>query len=159
LVVAGYNIVIMKVIFLKDVGRVARVGDIKEVADGYGRNFLLPKKLALLATPSAIKVAEVHIQKDQEQERRFATEAEKLAQQLEGVAVTFKAKVAEEDHLYGSIRDSDIADELSKLPGLNIDKRQIQLEEPIRLLGEHPVIVRLSKDLTATIKVIITPEE
>lgn len=159
MVVAGYNIGIMKVIFLKDVGRVARAGDIKEVADGYGRNFLLPKKLALLATPSAIKVAEVHIQKDQEQERRFSAELEKLAQQLEGVAVTFKAKVAEENHLYGSIRDSDIADELSKLPGLNIDKRQIQLEEPIRLLGEHPVIVRLSKDLTATIKVIITPEE
>lgn len=159
MVVAGYNSVIMKVVFLKDVGRVARAGDIKEVADGYGRNFLLPKKLAMLATPSAIKAAEVHIQKDREQEQRFATEAEKLAQQLEGVAVTFKAKVAEQDHLYGSIRDSDIADELNKLTGLDIDKKKIQLEEPIRLLGEHAVIVRLSKDLTATIKVIIAPEE
>ena len=159
MVVAGYNIVIMKVIFLKDVDRVARAGDIKEVADGYGRNFLLPKKLALLATPSALKAAEVHIQKDREQERFFAAEAEKLAQQLEGVIVTFKAKVAEENRLYGSIRDSDVADELSKLPGLNIDKKQVQLEEPIRLLGEHAVIVRLSKDLTATIKVIVAPEE
>ena len=129
------------------------------VADGYGRNFLIPQKLALLATPSAIKAAEIQVQKDRETEARFAAELSQLAEQLEGFAITFQAKVVEEDRLYGSIRDGDIADELSQLTGMEIEKRQIDLEEPIRQLGEHDVVIRLGKDLAPTIKVIITQEE
>jgi len=156
---AGYNTVIMKVIFLKDVPNVAKAGDVKAVADGYGRNFLLPRKLALLATPSALKAAEVQIQKDRQKEAQFAAELSQLAEQLEGFAITFQAKVVEEDRLYGSIRDSDVADELSQLTGIEIEKRQVELEEPLRHLGEHEVVVRLGKDLAPTIKVIITQEE
>ena len=149
----------MKVIFLKDVPNVAKAGDVKVVADGYGRNFLLPRKLALLATPSALKAAEIQIHKDREKEAHFAAELSQLAEQLEGFAITFQAKVVEEDRLYGSIRDSDIADELSQLTGIEIEKRQVELEEPLRHLGEHEVVVRLGKDLAPTIKVSITQEE
>ena len=156
---AGYNTLIMKVIFLKDVSRVAKAGDVKVVAEGYGRNFLLPQGLALLATPSALKAAEIQIQKDREEEDHFAAELGQLAEQLEGFAITFKAKVVEEDRLYGSIRDGDIAGELSQLTGIEIEKRQIELEEPIRQLGEHEVTVRLSKDLVPKITVIVTQEE
>ncbi len=149
----------MKVIFLKDIAKVAKAGEIKQVADGYGRNFLLPRKLALLATPSALKAAEIQIQKEREEQQRFATELSQLAQQLEGFSITFKAKVAEEDRLYGSIRDSDIADELSRLTGLDIERRKVELEEPIRQLGDYEVPIRLDKDLAPTIRVIVAQEE
>jgi len=129
------------------------------VAEGYGRNFLLPQGLALLATPSALKAAEIQIQKDREEEAHFTAELGQLAEQLEGFAITFKAKVVEEDRLYGSIRDGDIAGELSQLTGIEIEKRQIELEEPILQLGEHEVTVRLSKDLAPKITVIVTQEE
>jgi len=156
---AGYNTVAMKVIFLKDVPNVARVGDMKVVADGYGRNYLLPHKLALLATPSAVKSVEIEVRKQRQQEARFAEELSHLAEQLEGFSITFQAKVVEEDRLYGSVRDADIAERLTELTGTEIEKRQIGLEEPIRHLGEHEVTVKLGKDLTPKVKVVVTPEE
>jgi large subunit ribosomal protein L9 len=149
----------MKIVLLKDVDNVGRAGEVKEVADGYGRNFLLPKKLALLATPSALKTAEAQLQKEKEKEQRFAAEITKLAQQLEGLLITFKEKASSEDRLYGSVRDSDIARELSQLTGLDIAKEKIELEEPIRQLGEYEVTVRFSQDLAPKIKVVVTREE
>ncbi len=149
----------MRVVFLEDVPNVARAGEEKEVADGYGRNFLLPRKLALLATPSARRAAELEVRKRQERQERFAAELGILAQQLEGHVLTFKAKVVEEERLYGSIRDSNIAEELSRLTGLEIERKQVELEEPIRQLGEYEVTVRFGKDLAATIKVIVAQEE
>ena len=155
----GYNMLTMRVVFLEDVPNVARAGEEKEVADGYGRNFLLPRKLALLATPSARRAAELEVRKRQERQERFAAELGILAQQLEGHVLTFKAKVVEEERLYGSIRDSNIAEELSRLTGLEIERKQVELEEPIRQLGEYEVTVRFGKDLAATIKVIVAQEE
>jgi len=149
----------MKIVLLKDVANVGRAGEVKEVADGYGRNFLLPKKLALLATPSALKAAEAQLQKEKEKEQRFAAEITKLAQQLEGLLITFKEKASSEDRLYGSVRDSDVARELSQLTGLDIAREKIELEEPIRQLGEYEVTVRFSQDLAPKIKVIVTREE
>lgn len=149
----------MKVVLLEDVANVGRAGEVKEVADGYGRNFLLPRKLALLGTPSAIKAAEAQLQKDKEKQQHFDAEITKLAQQLEGLLITFKERVSSEDRLYGSVRDSDIARELSQLTGLDIAKEKIELEEPIRQLGEYEVPVRLSEDLAPKIKVIVTREE
>ncbi|RLC94190.1 MAG: 50S ribosomal protein L9 [Chloroflexi bacterium] len=149
----------MRVVFLENVPNVARAGEEKEVADGYGRNFLLPRKLALLATPSARRAAELEVRKRQERQERFAAELGILAQQLEGHVLTFKAKVVEEERLYGSIRDSNIAEELSRLTGLEIERKQVELEEPIRQLGEYEVTVRFGKDLAATIKVIVAQEE
>ena len=149
----------MKVVFLEDVTNVGKMGEVKEIADGYGRNYLLPRKLALLATPSALKQAEVQVKKEQERRQRLADEMEKLAQQIDGFSLTFKEKVASEDNLYGSVRDGDIANQLNELTGLEIDKSKIELEEPLRKLGEHEVIVRLGKGLTPKIKVIIVAEE
>lgn len=149
----------MRVIFLRDVANIGRAGEVKEVADGYGRNFLLPRKLALLATPSALRAAEEHLQKEKEEQLRFDAELSQLAQQLEGFPITFKERVASEDYLYGSVRDSDIARELSQLIGFDIDRKTIELEEPIRQLGDYEVTVRLSKDLAPKIKVIVTKEE
>jgi large subunit ribosomal protein L9 len=157
--VLGSIISLMKVVLLEDVANVGRAGEVKEVADGYGRNFLLPRKLALLGTPSAIKAAEAQLQKDKEKQQHFDAEITKLAQQLEGLLITFKERVSSEDRLYGSVRDSDIARELSQLTGLDIAKEKIELEEPIRQLGEYEVPVRLSEDLAPKIKVIVTREE
>lgn len=149
----------MKVVFLEDVTNVGKMGEVKEIADGYGRNFLLPKKLALLATPSALKKAEIQVKKEQERRRLLAVEMEKVAQQIDGFSLTFKEKVASEDNLYGSVRDGDIASQLSELTALDIEKSKIELEEPLRKLGEYEVTVRLSRDLTPKIKVIIVAEE
>lgn len=153
----------MKIVFLKDVPPVGKVGEIKEVADGYGRNFLLPRKLAALANPSALKALEAQIKKEIERQRRLDAElselAQQLAQQLEGFSMTLKAKVVEEKRLYGSIRDSDIAAEISRLLGFDIDKKKIELAEPIHQVGEYKVTVRFSKDLAPQINVIVATEE
>lgn len=149
----------MKVVFLKDVPRVGKMGEVKEVANGYGRNFLLPRKLAMLATPSALKIAEVQLQKEREKEKRLAAELGDLAKQLEGLLITIRAKVAEEQQLYGSIRDSDIATEINQLTGFDIDRKKLELEEPIRQLGNYEITIRLTRDLAPKIKVVVAAEE
>jgi len=149
----------MKVVFLKDVRHSGKMGEVKEVADGYGRNFLLPRKLAALATPSVLKTIEIELQKERAKEQRLTDELGELAKQLEDVSITIKAKVAEEEQIYGSVRDSDIASEINQQTEFNIDKRQIELEEPIRQLGSHEVTIRLSRDLAPKIKVIVAAEE
>jgi large subunit ribosomal protein L9 len=145
----------MRVVFLQDVPRVARAGEVKEVADGYARNFLIPKKIALLATPQAIS----HSGTAQRAQVREDTELEALAQQIEGKEVNIKAKAGAKERLYGSITSADIAAELSKSTGLDIDKRKIELEEPIRQLGSYELVIRLAKDIVPKIKVNITEEE
>ncbi len=145
----------MKVVFLQDVPRVAKAGEIKEVADGYARNFLIPKKLALLARPQAISQLETRGRT----EAREDTELTALAQQIEGKEVNIKAKAGAKDRLYGSITSADIAAELSKSTGLVIDKRKIELEEPIRHLGSYEVAIRLAKDIVPRIRVSVTEEE
>jgi large subunit ribosomal protein L9 len=147
----------MRVIFLEDVPNVARAGDIKEVASGYGRNYLIPQKLARLATSPATNLPEI--------QRRLATRNQseaalvKLANQLEGREVTLKARVGAKDRLYGSITSADIAAELQESAGVAIDKRKIELAEPIRQVGSYEVVVRLAKDIVPTIKVTVTAEE
>jgi large subunit ribosomal protein L9 len=145
----------MRVVFLQDVPRVARAGEIKEVADGYARNFLIPRKIALLATPQAISQSGTA----QRAQVREDTELEALAQQIEGKEVNIKAKAGAKDRLYGSITSADIAAELSKSTGLAIDKRKIELEEPIRQLGSYELVIKLAKDIAPKIKVNITEEE
>jgi len=152
----------MKVVFLQDVSPIGKMGEIKEVADGYARNFLLPKKLATLATPSALKAAELQaelqLQKKREKQQHFAAKISEIAQKLEGLLITFKAKVVGENRLYGSIRDSDIAAELSQSTGFDIDREKVELKEPIRQLGSYEVPVRLSEELAPRIKVVVEEE-
>jgi len=146
----------MKVIFLQDVPNVAQAGEVKEVADGYGRNFLIPQKLAALAHPQAIGQAETRAQKI---EARLTAELMELASQLDGKEVSLKAKAGAKDRLYGSITSADIAAELNNTTGLDIDKRKIELDEPIRQLGSYEIAIRMGKDIVPKIRVTVTEEE
>ena len=145
----------MKVIFLQDVPKVAKTGEVKEVADGYGRNFLLPRRLAVAATTGSLKEMEALIKR--EASRRAKTEAElaELANQLNGKEVVLKAKAGAEKQLYGSITTADIAAELESTHSLVIDKRKIELAETIRQVGSYDVAVKLNKDLIPKIKVTV----
>ena len=149
----------MKVIFLEDVPNVASAGDIKEVADGYGRNFLIPRKLAILPSSSASNSLEVQRRINAKNQAKSEAEILELTNQLEGKEVILKAKAGTKDRLYGSITSADIATELKNTTGLVIDKRKIELAEPIRQLGSCEVAIRLSKDVIPKIKVTVTEEE
>ena len=146
----------MKVIFVQDVPKVAKAGEIKEVADGYARNFLIPKKLALLAKPG---VTVVELERQKKVAAQAQAEASQLASGLEGKEVKLKARVGAEERLYGSVTSGDIADELQKSLGVTVDKRKIELEEPIRQLGSYEVTIRLAQDVLPKIKVIVTEAE
>lgn len=149
----------MKVIFLQDVPNVASAGQVKEVADGYSRNYLLPRKLAVVATPAELNKLEAQRQADARRQARSEQEAEALAQTLQGMTLVFKARVGDKDRIYGSITSSDIASELKKLSGHDVDKRRIELEEPIRELGSHQVSIKLTKNVTADVSVVVEKEE
>ena len=149
----------MKVIFLEDVPRVARAGEIKEVADGYGRNFLIPQKLALLANSSAVSTMEAREKIRAKEVAKLEMEALELARHLEGKEIFLKAKAGAKDRLYGSITNTDIASEVENSIGLVIDKRKIELEEPIRQLGSYEVVIKLAKDIAPKIKVTVAGEE
>ena len=146
----------MKVIFLQDVPNVAQAGQVKEVADGYARNYLIPRKLAALAQPQAVSQIETRTKK---MEVRLTSEMQELAILIEGTEVNLKAKAGAKDKLYGSITSADIAAELQNVTGLEIDKRKIELEEPIRQLGSYEIALKLGKDIAPKIKVTVTEEE
>ena len=145
----------MKVIFLQSVPNVAQAGEVKEVADGYGRNFLIPKKLAVLANPTAISTVERQHRIEAETE----SELTELCRQLEGKEVILKARSGAKDKLFGSITSADIASELQNITGLVIDKRKIDLAEPIRQLGSYEVTIKLAKDIAPKIKVSVVSKE
>jgi large subunit ribosomal protein L9 len=148
----------MKVVFLEDVPQVARAGEIKEVASGYGRNYLIPRKLALPADAQAISQVEAHRRLKARQQAESEAELQELGRELDGKEITLKAKVGAKDHLYGSITNADIADELKNSAGLVVDKRKIELDEPIRQLGSYEVSVKLAKDLVSQVKVTVVEE-
>ena len=145
----------VRVIFLQDVPNVATAGEVKEVADGYGRNFLIPRKLALLANSQSISQLETRDKVN----TQIKTELIELAHQLEGKEVSLKARVGAKDRIYGSITSADIASELNNTTGLVIDKRKIELDEPIRQLGSYEIGIRLAKDVIPKIRVTVTEEE
>lgn len=149
----------MKVVFLEDVPKVAKAGEIKEVADGYGRNFLIPQKLAVLASPSALNAAETQTKIRARSQTQTEDETTELARQLEGKEITLKARAGAQEHLHGSITSADIASELQNATGLVVDKRKIELDEPIRQLGSYEVAIRLAKDMIPKIKVTVIEEE
>jgi len=147
----------MEVILKEDVAKLGSRGDVVKVAEGYGRNFLLPRKLAIEATVGNKKVIE---QMRAAALRRFAKEkaqAEELSKQFDGLSVSFQRRSGEHDQLFGSVTPGDIAESLEK-KGFNIDRRKIQLHEPLKTLGEFTVPVKLHKDVTAHLKVVIEKE-
>ena len=149
----------MKVIFLEDVPHVAKAGEIKEVANGYGRNFLIPQKLALLAKSHDISAVETQLKIRARSQAQTEAELAELAKQLDGREISLKARSGAKDRLYGSITSADIAAELLNTTGLHIDKRKIELAEPIRQLGSYEVVIRLAKDIIPQIKVSVVEKE
>ena len=148
----------MEVILKEDVNKLGHRGDVVKVADGYGRNFLLPQKLAMEATAANKVVIEQMKQAAVRQSAREKSEAELLVKQLNQVELLFERKVGENDHLFGSVTSAEIAQQLEH-KGFNIDRRKLQLEEPLRQLGEFHVPIKLHREVTAHIKVTVKPEE
>jgi large subunit ribosomal protein L9 len=147
----------MEVILKEDVTKLGSRGDVVKVAEGYGRNFLLPRKLAIEANAGNKAVI---VQMKAASVRRSAkekTQAEELAKQFDGLSVSFRRKSGEHDHLFGSVTSGDLADAVVK-KGINLDRRQIQLHEPLKTLGEFTVPVKLHKEVTAHLKVVIEKE-
>ncbi len=143
----------MKVLLVQDVYKLGRAGDVKKVADGYGRNYLIPQGLAVLATPSALKQVErIRTQADAKR-AMLNKEMSGVAESLSGLKLVFPVKAGETGKLYGSITTQMIAEAIKEKIGLEIDRRSINTD-PIRNLGVHNVIVRLTIDLTPTIQVI-----
>lgn len=147
----------MKVLLLKDVYKLGRAGDVKRVADGYGRNYLLPQGLAVLATPGALKQAERIRIESAAQRQAMNQEMSGLAAQVLGMVLTFPVRASETGKLYGSINAQMIAEAISKKLGAEITRRQVDIE-PLRTLGEHKIHVRLTVDLTPEVLVIVHRE-
>lgn len=147
----------MEVILKEDVEKLGHRGDVVKVAEGYGRNFLLPRKLAIEATKGNRAVIEEMKAAAQRRAVRDRADAEGLAKQLNDVKLTFLRKTGEHDHLFGSVTSSDIAQEL-EARGFNIDRRKIQLDDSIKNLGEFTVQVRLHREVSGNVKVIVSRE-
>lgn len=147
----------MKLVLRQDIDKLGKRGEVVKVSDGYGRNFLLPKQLALPATPGNLKRVELERRGVEVKHVRERQEAEDLARRLAAVSCTVARKVGENDALYGSVTNADIAAFLEK-EGFGLDKRKIVLEEPIKALGIYAVPVRLHPEVTAEIKVWVVKE-
>ncbi len=147
----------MRVLLLKDVYKLGRAGDVKKVADGYGRNFLLPQSLAVLATPGALKQAERISRTANDQRSRLNQELGEVAERLNGLRLTFPVKAGETGKLYGSITQAMLAESIEQATGAKVDKRQIDCQ-PIKTLGVHKAGVRLTIDLIPEVSVIVHRE-
>jgi large subunit ribosomal protein L9 len=144
----------MKVVFLEEVKNVAKAGDIKEVSDGYARNFLLPKKLALVNKPGAANSVKAIIEARTEVEQ-----ARKIADNVEGKEITIFVKMGAKDRMHGSVTTANIADELKNVTGQEVDKRKIDLAEPIKNLGSYDIAIKLLKGIEPKIKLNVVVKE
>jgi large subunit ribosomal protein L9 len=147
----------MKVILKQDVEKLGKAGDVVKVAPGYGRNYLIPKRFAIEATPGNIKVAEIERVAQARHDHREKEAAAILAREIVKITVTIRRKAGEAGALYGSVTTLDIAEFLANHK-IDIDKRKIQLEEPIKTMGEYEVPIRLHREVTVPIKVLVEAE-
>ena len=148
----------MKVLLVQDVDKLGSSGDIKEVSGGYGRNYLIPKGFAVLATRGQIKQAEERHAARQKREQAARKDAETLAGRISGQTLRFTAKVGELDRLYGSITNADIAEKILEQTGVEIDRRKIDLDEPLKRIGIYPIKVRLMSGLEPMVNVVVEGE-
>jgi large subunit ribosomal protein L9 len=147
----------MRVILLDDVAKVGRRGEVRDVSDGYARNFLIPKKLALGASAGNLKNLE-HIKRQQESKaERIKGDAQGLQQQIEALNYEERRQASEEGKLFGSVTSQDIVDFLGR-HGIKVERRRVQLDEPIKTLGETLVPIRLHADVTAQLRVSVVRE-
>ena len=147
----------MEVILKEDVAKLGARGDVIKVAEGYGRNFLLPRKLAIEATSGNKKVIEQMKAAAVRRSAKEKAQAEELSKQFDGLSVSFQRRSGEHDQLFGSVTSSDIAEALEK-KSFNVDRRKIQLHEPLRTLGEFTIPIKLHRDVTTHLKVVIEKE-
>jgi large subunit ribosomal protein L9 len=148
----------MEVILREDVEKLGHRGDLVKVTDGYARNFLLPQKKAVAATDANRKIVEQEREAHLRREAKLKTEFEGVAKLINGTVVTIAQKAGENDQLFGSVTAQNIADQLEK-QNFHVERRKIQLEEPIRTLGEHKVSIRLHREVTAEITVNVVKED
>jgi large subunit ribosomal protein L9 len=147
----------MKVILKQDVEKLGKAGDVVKVAPGFGRNYLIPRRFAVVATPGNIKITEMEQVAHARRDHREKESAALLAREIIKLTVTIQRKAGEGGALYGSVTAIDIADYLITHK-IDIDKRKIQLEDPIKTVGEYEVPIRLHRDVTVPIKVIVETE-
>ncbi len=147
----------MKVVFLRDVEGTARTGEVKDVADGFARNFLLPKRLAVPAAGGAFRAWQHDIASREEKRTRERAEAEIAAQRINSTTLTMGVKVGEGGKLYGSITSKDIADALARR-GITVDRHKIDLEEPLKTLGTYKVAIKVFAGLTPEVTVAVEPK-
>jgi large subunit ribosomal protein L9 len=148
----------MEVILKEDVSKLGSRGDVVKVAEGYGRNYLLPRKLAIEASTGNKAVIEQMKAASLRRSAKEKTQAEDLAKQFDGVSLSFERRSAESDQLFGSVTSGDIAEALEK-KGFNVDRRKVQLHEPLKSLGEFIIPIKLHKDVTTHVKVVIEKEK
>ncbi|HZQ21750.1 MAG TPA: 50S ribosomal protein L9 [Terriglobales bacterium] len=147
----------MEVILKEDVPKLGTRGEVVKVAEGYGRNFLLPKKLAIEASAANKAVIEQMKAAAVRRSAKEKAQAEELSKQFDGLSVGFQRRAGEHEQLFGSVTSSDIADALER-KGFNIDRRKIQLHEPLKTLGEFTIPVKLHREVTTHLKVVIEKE-
>jgi large subunit ribosomal protein L9 len=149
----------MKIVLLEDVPGKGKAGEIREVSKGYAKNFLLPRGLALVATPTVIKQVESRLEREKLEESIDRDKLVELAQQIEGKEIRLKARRGTGERLFGSITAADVAEELSRAIGSVIDKKKIDIEKPFHQTGSYEVAVKLASDIKPKITVVIEEEE
>ena len=149
----------MKVILLESIPGKGRTGEIREVSKGYAKNFLLPRGLALVATPTVMRQVETRLERAKLKKDIDREKLAELAQQIEGRAIRLKARTGGGERLFGSVTAADVAEELSRAIGSDIDKKRIDIEKPFRQAGSYEVAVRLAGDIKPKITVVIEEEE
>jgi large subunit ribosomal protein L9 len=149
----------MEVILLKDVRRLGSAGDVKRVADGYARNYLIPRGLAVLATEGAKRQAEERAAAWAKGRQEDRSEAVAQAAELEDVELVFAERAGESGRLYGSVSGADIAERLEAKLGMTVDRRRVVLDEPIKQVGTHSVEVNLHSDVSINVTVVVEAQE
>ena len=148
----------MQVILTRDVEKIGQRGDIVDVSRGYVRNFLVPRGLAEVATPTKLEEARRRMEEAEERNRRLADRATEVAETLNKSVITIEARTGEDERLFGSVTAANVADAIEQARGIHLDRRRIRLEEPIRALGTHQVPVQVHGDVEASVKVIVVPK-
>jgi large subunit ribosomal protein L9 len=149
----------VKVVFLEDVPGTAKLGDIKEVKPGFARNYLLPRKLALPATAAMVQTVEKRAAREAKLQEARDNDARKLAEKLEGIAYTLTAKAGPSGKLFGSVGTADIAAKVAETLKSEFERQNVMLAEPIKELGDYPVNIRLTRNVSATVNVSVVGED
>lgn len=149
----------MKVVFFEDVEGTAQVGEVKEVKNGFARNFLLPRGVAGPTTKDNLQRANSLAQKEARRQEKLDSEARSVSDRIEGQVVTIEARVGETGRLFGSVTNRDVAEKLSEQTGVNVDSHIILLPEPIREIGQRQVTVKFTRNVTAQVTVDVQPDE